>query len=107
MEYDMNKIIRNFSAEVRNLMKANLVCQYLFGSTAKGTADSESDVDVLIIVKKLSYEQRKALSILASEYSLNYGIHISPIVKEAKVWEKNRCYQTLFYQEIERDGILL
>lgn len=102
-----NEIVHSFSDDVRKLLRDNLVGQYLFGSTVRGTANADSDIDILIIVKELNYDMRKMISSLASEYSLRYDISISPIMKEVEVWQKNRFYQTLFYKEVEREGILL
>lgn len=107
MKNSIERIIQKFSEDVRILLKDNLVHQYLFGSFAKNDLNSDSDIDILIIVKQLSYDLRKAVSGLASEYSLQYDIHISPIVKEVEVWEKNKYFHTLFYREVEQDGILL
>jgi hypothetical protein len=47
------------------------------------------------------------LSGMASEYALEHDLCISPILTDLAAWEKNKRFNTLFYQEIERTGIRL
>ena len=50
---------------------------------------------------------RREVSSLSSNYSLDKGVVISPIIKDIHVWEKNKKYNTLFYSEISKYGIEL
>jgi predicted nucleotidyltransferase len=107
MTKSLEKIIKNFSEDTKQLLKDNLVSEYLFGSAARNENVQLSDIDILIIVKHFDYQLREALSGLSSDYSLEHDLCISPIVKDQTVWENNKIHQTLFYQEIQRDGIQL
>ncbi|MDZ7288411.1 MAG: nucleotidyltransferase domain-containing protein [candidate division KSB1 bacterium] len=99
--------IKNFSDETKKILRDNLVAEYLFGSMVRNEADEFSDIDILIIVKHFDYQIRKELSRLSSEYSINHGVCISPIIKDLKIWEQNKFYNTLFYQEILQDSVRL
>lgn len=107
MNKSIERIVNNFSNDTKKLLKDNLIAEYLFGSTARAENKELSDIDILIIVKQFDYKLREALSSLSSEYSINHGLYISPILKDKNIWEKNKIHQTLFYQEIQRDGIRL
>lgn len=107
MNKRIEKIVNDFSNDTKNLLKDNLIAEYLFGSTARAENKELSDIDILIIVKQFDYQLREALSSLSSEYSINHGLYISPILKDENSWEKNKTHQTLFYKEIQRDGIRL
>ena len=107
MDKKIQKIINDFSEETKQLLKDNLIAEYLFGSASREEYSELSDIDILIIVKRFDYKLRAALSELASDYSLNYDTYISPILKDEKLWEKNKKYNTLFYQEVQQDGIRL
>ena len=107
MNKKIKKIVNNFSNDTKHLLKDNLIAEYLFGSTARAENKELSDIDILIIVKQFDYKLREALSSLSSEYSINHGLYISPILKDKNIWEKNKIHQTLFYKEIQRDGIRL
>jgi len=101
------KIIQQFADESKQLLQENVIAEYLFGSYAKNTSTPLSDIDILILVKHFTPELQRELSGLASEYSLEYDVYISPIVKDLAVWQKNQAYHTLFYQEVSQYGIPL
>ncbi len=74
--------------------------EYLFGSYAKKSHSSESDIDILLIVKDFKPDMQYRISCLASEYSLAHNVVISPIVRDFQSWEKNKNYNTLFYTTV-------
>ena len=100
-------IIDQFINESRYALRDNVAEEYLFGSYAAKTQTPLSDIDILIIVSVLTPAMQSRLSGLASEYALKYDICISPILTDIGTWEKNRKFNTLFYQEISRNGIRL
>lgn len=100
-------IIRRFVKDTNRLLQKNIIAKYLFGSYATNTYTPLSDIDILIVVNTFSPEIRRQMSGLASEYSLEYDVYISPIIKDLQVWNKNMQYQTLFYQEVTKHGIRL
>lgn len=107
MNQVIENIIKNFSDATKEILRDNLVAEYLFGSMARNEAGEFSDIDILIIVKHFDYQIRKELSRLSSEYSISHGVCISPIIKDVKLWEQNKFYKTLFYQEVQRDSVQL
>ena len=98
-------IIRQFARDAKLLLHDNLVAEYLFGSYAKETSTPLSDIDILFLVQTFTPELRQILSGLASEYSLKYDVYISPVIKDRQVWQQNKRYNTLFYQEVTQYGI--
>lgn len=100
-------LINDFIRDSRNLLKDNLIQEYLFGSYATGKQGPFSDIDILLIVKFLNPKIRSQISSLSSDYSLEHGIIISPVLKDIATWEKNKNYKTLFYNEIVLKGINL
>ena len=104
---DIQEIVRQFADETRHILRDNVLEEYLFGSYAKKTQTPESDIDILIIVRSFSPDMQYQISGLASEYSLKHDILISPIVRDVESWQKNKSYNTLFYQEVQNSGISL
>ncbi|MBN1873856.1 MAG: nucleotidyltransferase domain-containing protein [Anaerolineae bacterium] len=104
---EVASIIQQFIRDVRLMLQDNLIASYLFGSYARDTAMPQSDIDILLLVHILTPDIRRQISALASDYALDYDVCISPILKDQQVWAQNQYYDTLFYQEIVRDGILL
>ena len=103
----ISRIIRKFVRDSKQILQENIIAEYLFGSYATNTYTSLSDIDILIIVNTFTPGIRRQISELASEYSLEYDVYISPIIKDFQVWNKNEYYYTLFYQEVTRNGIRL
>ncbi|MBN1133941.1 MAG: nucleotidyltransferase domain-containing protein [Methanosarcinaceae archaeon] len=103
----ISTIIHQFADDAKLLFPKEIMAEYLFGSYAKNTYTSRSDIDILILVNHFSPDMQRQLSGLASDYSLEYDLYISPIVKDIDVWKKNQSFQTLFYQEVTEYGILL
>lgn len=101
------RIIQRFVKDSKQILQENVVAEYLFGSYATNTYTPVSDIDILFVVKTFTREIRRQMSGLASEYSLEYDVYISPIIKDCQVWDKNKRYQTLFYQEVTQHGIQL
>jgi uncharacterized protein len=100
-------IIQRFATESKDVLHEHLLAEYLFGSYARGTYTPESDIDILLLVDQMTPEIRRQMSGLAVEYSLNYNIYISPIIKDRQVWRQNQEHNTLFYQNVMYEGISL
>jgi len=103
----ISRIIRQFVKDSKQVLKENIIAEYLFGSYATDTYTTLSDIDILIVVNNFTPEVRRQMSGLASEYALQYDLYISPIIKDYQVWNKNKQYHTLFYQEVTQHGIIL
>ena len=49
----LSRIIERFASELKERLSEKILGIYLFGSTAKGTATEESDIDVLVVYSDL------------------------------------------------------
>lgn len=107
MNAQISETIQEFADDTKKILKDNLIEEYLFGSYARNEQEDFSDIDILIIVKEFSAAVRKEISSLSSDYSLDKGIIISPIIKDRHIWEKNKEHETLFYREIAKYGVEL
>lgn len=103
----ISAIIHQFADDAKHLFPHKIMAEYLFGSYAKNTYTPDSDIDILILVNHFTPDIQRQLSGLASDYSLEYDLYISPIVKDIEVWKKNQTFHTLFYQEVTQYGIPL
>ena len=104
MTKQIQHIIQHFKKDTQAILKDNLLAEYLFGSFAKNTHTSQSDIDILIIVKSLNPEIRDQISGLSSDYSLDQDVIISPVLKDQETWGKNKKHNTYFYKQIQKYG---
>ena len=79
-----------------------------YGSQARGDANNDSDVDLLILVDSDNISPSEENRITDPIYDLEFqrGVIISPIVMTRKLWEATKS-QTPFYHEVTREGIRL
>ena len=94
-----------FVDKVRQRFDGQLVSAMMFGSRARGDAEADSDMDMLVVMSSADPEIRKAIHHLAVEVWLEYGIYLSTLVWSQAHWHQVAQLQTLLYQNICRDGI--
>ena len=80
----------------------------LYGSEARGDADANSDIDLLILVEKENVTLSDQLKISGplNDVEIDTGVLISPIIISRKLWE-NRPFKTPFYINVVNEGIEL
>ena len=79
----------------------------LFGSKARGDSGPESDIDILVVASTEHWRFRHAISDLASDVSLEYGVLIAPRVIAQERWERMRQASYSFYRNVAREGVSL
>jgi predicted nucleotidyltransferase len=79
----------------------------LFGSKARGEAGADSDLDILVLVKRSDYSLKHAILWLASEISLTFDVLLSPRVIPPQSWQKMVEADTFFYRSVSVESIPL
>ena len=77
----------------------------LFGSVARGEAKEDSDIDVLIVIKKEDFKLRRALIGVAFDILLETGSDISVKVLSKNEFEDRRDFS--FLRNIISEGVKL
>ena len=80
----------------------------LYGSYARGENTVDSDIDLLIIldIEKITGEIEKRVTYPLYDIEFDTGEIISPFVVSRKKWESQHKI-TPFYENIQKDGVLL
>lgn len=109
LQESLQRILETASAQVRALFGDRLISAILYGSYARGDFDEESDIDIALLVDCSREEIHRYFGELASittDISLDYGKLISFICIPNADYRK--WLPTLpFYQNIQREGVLL
>ena len=81
----------------------------LYGSCARGYFNTDSDVDILVLVDMTPEEMccyRNKLYDMTYDFETKYGIEINPVVQCRKDYEQWKAVYP-FYINIEREGIVI
>jgi len=79
----------------------------LFGSKARGDADAESDIDLLVLVDAEDREFRSELWRIASDVSLDHNVVLSARVFGQDRWAETRRMRLPLYRAVAVDGVPL
>ena len=109
MPKNVNKEIKKFTEEIKQLLGNRLKKIILYGSYARGDYNKQSDVDIMILTD-LSFkeieEYRDKISDIAYDIELDTGIVLSPIVKNIEKYN-SRVNFVPFYKNVQKEGVVL
>jgi len=99
--------IQEYLARIRALFPGRILSATLFGSKARGDANPESDVDLLLVVDSESWKFRSELWRVASDVSLEYNTVISVRVFAQNRWAETRRLRLPLYRAVAAEGVPL
>ena len=99
--------IMDYVARIRGRFPNRVLAVTLFGSKARGDADAESDIDLLVLVDAEDREFRSELWRIASNVSLDYNVVLSVRVFGQDRWAEARRIRLPLYRAIVADGVPL
>ena len=80
----------------------------IFGSVARGEADDESDLDILLVTRlPLNRTIRHQITDIACEINLQLDTNISTLVVDQAAWQSGLYSILPIHQEILTGGVLL
>lgn len=101
------QVAAEFVGRVRQRFGRQLLSAILFGSRARGDAQPDSDMDILLVMTSAGARVRREIRDLAVEVWLEHGIYISTRVWSRAHQHEIRQKPTLFYHNIVREGVEL
>ena len=105
----MDRLEKQILETFANLVhkKVSLHSVVLFGSRARGDAEPDSDMDVLVIVDDLAEKDEDYISECAWEAGFESGIVVVPIVYSRFEWENGPERYSLLAEAVKSDGVYL
>lgn len=90
-------------------LKQQILAIMLFGSHARGNANKESDIDILVIVSSCTAAIEKTIAEFSSRAMAhgNFEEFLSPIRMSHAHWKKLIAANSPLVDEIKKEGILL
>jgi predicted nucleotidyltransferase len=99
--------LEGFKTSLQSLLGDNLLSFRLFGSRVRGEGTEESDLDVLVLVKRKDRALCRRIVEESLDVDLAYWTNLAPTILSADEYRQNEEYGTPFYRNVERDGIAL
>lgn len=96
-----NRAIRKFVKKAKELLSDELIDVLIYGSVVRGEAKPESDIDVIVIVKREVFKSQMKLASLAFDVLMDTGEYIS--VQAVKPEDLNR--DTIFMRNVREEAI--
>lgn len=100
------KVINSFVKELREKLGDHIISIRLFGSKVRGDFEKDSDIDIFILVKK-KVGIRDKISDIAAGYFFEYNVPLAPVVYSLFEYEKNKKLGSFFFEQVEKEGIVL
>ncbi len=101
MNESHTRSIQQFTTKAKKLLGNNLVDILIYGSVARNETHPDSDIDVIVIVKRNAFKNQMKLAQLAFDILLETGEYIS--VQTMKPKDLNR--DTIFLHNVRREAI--
>jgi len=99
-KYAENLIKEEFSEKISSII--------LFGSVARGTADVNSDIDILILVEdQEDVEPIKSKARNHSERKMKISNELVPVVETVEEYKENLENEERFEKNVSKDGVVL
>lgn len=76
----------------------------LFGSYARGEANEDSDVDVLVLIDELQLDEIARVADLTSSLALETGVALAPLPMASERFHAMRAQGRPLAEEIAREG---
>lgn len=104
MKEAISAVLSELKEELSVLYGQRLKGVYLFGSYARGEADEESDIDVLVVLDRVGdYSAEVArTSEIISQLSLDCGHSISCVYASEEQWKTE---DTMFFLNVREEAV--
>lgn len=101
--YDYSAVDKVVEAIVEDLSPMMII---IFGSVAKGTADGESDMDILVVMESDKKYLKRSVDVQMSFWKRNMVIDADVIVVTPEEFEENKDNEHSFISEIVSTGVV-
>jgi len=96
-----SKAIEKFVKKAKELLPEDLIDILIYGSVVRGEAKSESDIDVIVIVRREEFKSQMKLASLAFDVLMDTGEYISVQAVMPEDFKRD----TIFMRNVREEAI--
>jgi predicted nucleotidyltransferase len=101
------RALERIAARLKERFADRITAVYAFGSKVRGSHGAWSDFDVLVIVRDRDPRTEAEVVGIIVDEEIEAGLSFAPVIKDAGSFELERRFQSPFYENIVREGVLL
>lgn len=101
------KALMRIKKQLKERLHDRIISIYAFGSKVRGDHNEWSDFDVLVVVRNKTPELESEIIGLFVDEEIESGLSFTPVIKDIKAFELEKRFNTPFYGNITREGVLL
>jgi predicted nucleotidyltransferase len=98
------KALERVVMELKEELGDRLMKIVAFGSRVRGDFHGNSDLDVLVVIDRVTVDDEGRIVSAFVREELVSGVLFEPVVKSLESFEKERKHNTTFYRNIKREG---
>lgn len=99
--------VTEFVKKIGNLFGSRLLLMKLFGSCVRGERSEESDIDILVLIDDLTWEEKRRVWDEATLINIARDTLLSPLVMLPEEFQKLKERERRVALDIEKEGIQL
>lgn len=96
-----------FTRRIRSAYGPRVVMMKMYGSAARGERREESDVDILVVIDGLTWEEKRSVWDEATNVNIRCDALLSPLVMTPDELKELRRRERRIALDIEKEGIAL
>ncbi len=97
--------LKEFAGQLGRQFGGQIEHVWLFGSKARGDADIESDIDLLIVVRQADWDLQKAIMQMAFQVDMAYRTVLSPHIVDRQRFAQMKTRREPLYGSIMAEGV--
>ena len=107
LDQNDRQAIQILTERLAQTLSDQILATTLFGSKARGDADPESDIDILVIIQSEDWQIVRKIRQIGARVSLEQNVLFNMHVVDRAQWAEMERAKSTYWRNVQRDGIKL